>query len=109
MNITASELNELVLNAYEKGKSECKVNEVKGEIFEYNGRVCYDIADIVECIINRIEEFAEAKSPWNTKYDGISEKDKLVYEISKRIKYEFLTPLRPPMPKVVRKGEINYG
>lgn len=99
MEITVNELNELVLNAYEKGKHECRESEVKGEMLEYNGRICYNTADVVECIINRIEEFADAKPPYITKYDGLSEKDKTVYEIAKRIKYEFLTPLRPPMPK----------
>ena len=96
MNITASELNELILNAYEKGKRERKDSEVKGEILEYNGRICYDTADVIECIINRIEKFDDAEPPYITKYDGLSEKDKLIYEISKRIKYEFLTPLRLP-------------
>ena len=107
MNITANELNELILNAYEKGERECKNNEVKGEILVYNGRVCYDAADIVECIVNRIEQFAEAEPPYITKYDGLSEKDELIYEISKRIKYEFLTPLRPPYPKNADTGVVR--
>ena len=93
MNITASELNELVLNAYEKGKHECKGNEVKGEILEYNGRVCYDTADVVKCIINRIEEEKDN--------DYSSERDKVIYELSQIIQAEFLIPLRPPVPNAV--------
>ena len=100
MEITASELNELVLNAYEKGKREYEERDEKAkEVFEYQGRICYDSADIVECIVNRIEQFADAEPPYITKYDDLSEKDKTIYEIAKRIKYEFLTPLRPPKPK----------
>lgn len=92
MEITASELNELVLNAYEKGMRECKESEVKGEILEYNGRICYNTADVVKCIINRIEEEKDNNYP--------SERDKVIYELSQIIQAEFLTPLRPPMPSM---------
>ena len=97
MEISVNELSQIVLTAYDQGRRSVKDKEVKGEILEYMGRVIYDVDDLVECIVNRIEQFADAEPPYITKYDGLSEKDKTVYEIAKRIKYEFLTPLRPPI------------
>ena len=91
MEITVNELNELVLNAYEKGKRECKENEVKGEILTYRGIEMYNVADIVKTIIKRIEEEKDN--------DYSSERDKVIYKLSEIIQTEFLIPLRPPMPK----------
>ena len=92
-NSIAKYVAKLTKDAYEKGKHECKGNEVKGEILEYNGRVCYDTADVVKCIINRIEEEKDN--------DYSSERDKVIYELSQIIQAEFLIPLRPPVPKAV--------
>lgn len=87
MEITVNELNELVLNAYEKGKRECRESEVKGEILTYRGKHCYDTTDIVIAIMKRMgEEETSIDSP----------KNEIIWELKDIIHDEFLKPLCAP-------------
>lgn len=83
MEVSVNELNELVFNAYEKGKRECKENEIKGEILTYRGKLCYDTADIIETIICEI----------NRRFNPFDEKTEKIVNF---IEDEFLTPLKSP-------------
>ena len=99
MNITASELNELILNAYEKGRRECKENEVKGEMLTYRGVTLYDTKDVVRMIIKRIEEERDNQTPFDEVFH--SKKDDTIDELSKIIQSEFLVPLNHMSSKCV--------
>lgn len=82
MEITVNELNELVLNAYEKGKRECRESEVKGEILTYRGKSCYDTSDVVIAIMKRMgEEETLIDSPKMNHVRKTVYDDKVVYEL----------------------------
>lgn len=99
MEITVNELNELVLNAYEKGKRERKESEVKGEILTYRGISLYDTKDVVRMIIKRIEEERDNQTLFDEVFH--SKKDNTIDELSKIIQSEFLIPLNYMSPKCV--------